>query len=35
MITVNRHVEARITGSGITAGTFSAEQMVLYTLGNN
>lgn len=35
MITVNRHVEARITGKGITAGTFSAEQMVLYTLGNN
>lgn len=35
MITVNRHVEAPITGDGITAGTFSAEQMVLYTLGNN
>ena len=35
MITVNRHVEAPITGEGITAGTFSAEQMVLYTLGNN
>lgn len=35
MITVNRHVEAPITGKGITAGTFSAEQMVLYTLGNN
>ena len=35
MITVNRHVEAPITGKGITAGSFSAEQMVLYTLGNN
>ena len=35
IITVNRHVEAPITGNGITAGTFSAEQMVLYTLGNN
>lgn len=35
MITVNRHVESPIKGKGITAGTFSAEQMVLYTLGNN
>lgn len=35
IITVNRHVESPITGKGITAGSFSAEQMVLYTLGNN
>ncbi len=35
IITVNRHVEVKISGKGITAGTFSAEQMVIYTLGNN